>query len=245
VPDARNRTAESIGRAKAELDRALAELDGIRSADPATVGLVAHAMSNYITVTTATVELLQLTLRDHPEGGVQIWLEGIAHAANLMQHSMGRLVAVSTPRDFPLKLDYVNVALLIQRACDYYRRRAEAQRIRIVVESRGSIPLVWADRVALAVVADNLLAGAVQAAPPESTVKVRIAKEPDAVVCTISGEGPGPSGDDGAGHGLEIARDFIERLEGELRCEREPGGGTAVSFRLPATDDEAVTGSFS
>jgi signal transduction histidine kinase len=237
VADARARTAESISRAKAELDCALAELDAIRTFDPATVGLVAHAMSNYITVTTATVEMLQLSLRGYPDGEVQIWLEGIAHVANLMQHSMGRLVAVSAPRDFPLKLDYVNVALLIQRACDYYRRRAETQRIGIAVEGGGPIPLVWADRVALAVVADNLLAAAVQASPPDSTVSVRLSREPGAVVCTISDTGPAPGGDESSGHGLEIARDFIERLDGQLWSERGPRGGTDVSFRVPAIDE--------
>ena len=36
----------------------------IQTYDPALVGLVAHALSNYISVTSATVEMLQLTLRD-------------------------------------------------------------------------------------------------------------------------------------------------------------------------------------
>ena len=36
----------------------------IQTFDPALVGLVAHALNNYITVTSATVEMLQLTLRD-------------------------------------------------------------------------------------------------------------------------------------------------------------------------------------
>src|SRR5947199_7237530 len=86
VSDARTRTIESISRAKAELDRALADIDEIRTFDPAVVGLVAHSVSHYITVTTATVEMLQLTLREYPDPNVAIWLDGLAHAANLMQH---------------------------------------------------------------------------------------------------------------------------------------------------------------
>jgi hypothetical protein len=46
MPDARTRSAESITKAKLELDRALAELDTIRTFDPTLVSAVAHAMSN-------------------------------------------------------------------------------------------------------------------------------------------------------------------------------------------------------
>jgi hypothetical protein len=57
MPDARTRTVESISKAKAELDRALTELDGVRPLDPAVVGLVAHALRHYTTVTTPTVDM--------------------------------------------------------------------------------------------------------------------------------------------------------------------------------------------
>ena len=55
-----------------------------------------------------------------------IWLEGIGHTADLMQHSVSRLVSMSAPRDFPLKLDRINVPVLMDRACEYFRRRAGA-----------------------------------------------------------------------------------------------------------------------
>src|SRR5436190_72690 len=160
--DAKSRAATSIQQAKAELDKALADIDMIRTANPALVGLVAHALSNYITVTAATVEMLQLTLRDHHDPDVPIWLEGIGHATDLMQHSVGRLVTLATPRDFPLKLDYVNIAVLMERACEYFRRRTTAKRLHISCRTVGQVPLAWGDRVALAVVVDNLLSHAVQ-----------------------------------------------------------------------------------
>ena len=256
MPDAKTRTSESITKARAELDRALAELDSIRAFDPAVVGLVAHALSNYITVTTATVEMLQLTLRDYPDPDVAVWLDGIAHAANLMQHSVGRLVAVAAPRDFPLKPDYVNLALLVQRAVEYYRRRAEPHGVAIAVETVGAIPLVWGDRVALAVVANNLLSNAVHVSPSGTTVRVRLVKEPGHVACTISDAGPGLTQDaqarlfdrplpsepetpttPGSGFGFAIAREFIRRLDGELWLQSEPGHGASFSFRLPALDE--------
>ena len=62
--DAKARAAAAIAEAKDELDRALAEIDMIQTYNPMLIGLVAHSLSNYISVTSATVEMLQLTLRD-------------------------------------------------------------------------------------------------------------------------------------------------------------------------------------
>lgn len=255
--DARTRAATSIQQAKAELDKALADIDLIQTANPALVGLVAHALSNYITVTAATVEMLQLTLRDHQDPDVPIWLEGIGHATDLMQHSVGRLVTLATPRDFPLKLDYVNIAVLMERACEYFRRRTSAARLHINCRTVGQVPLAWGDRVALAVVADNLLSHAVQVTKPHGTIRVQIMPEPGHVVVSVADEGPGLTDDERAAMtepilataaaairdedvradlGLAVAREFVRRMDGELWCDSEPGRGAVYSFRLPALE---------
>ncbi len=69
MTDARTRTVESINKATAEFDHALAELDGVRPLDTAVIGLAAHAMSHYTSVRP-------------PDPNVGIWLDCIAHAAN-------------------------------------------------------------------------------------------------------------------------------------------------------------------
>ena len=146
--DARTRASTSIAIAKTELERALLEIDLIQTYDPALVGLLAHALTNYITVTSATVEMLQLTLRDFDDPDVPIWLEGIGRTADLMQHSVSRLVSMSTPRDFPLKLDRINLPVLMERACEYYRQRASDAHVHLTCQAVGPVPLSWADRVA-------------------------------------------------------------------------------------------------
>ena len=136
--DAKARAAAAIAEAKDELDRALSEIDMIQTFNPMLVGLVAHSLSNYISVTSATVEMLQLTLRGNQDPDVPIWLEGIGHTADLMQHSVSRLVSLSAPRDFPLKLDRVNVPVLMDRACEYFRRRSGHFRF-YSVQKRGQV----------------------------------------------------------------------------------------------------------
>jgi signal transduction histidine kinase len=253
--DAKARAAASIAQAKDELDRALVEIDMIQTYNPMLIGLVAHSLSNYISVTSAAVEMLQLTLRDIKDPDVPIWLEGIGHTADLMQHSVSRLVSVSAPRDFPLKLDRVNVPVLLARACEYFRRRAGSGGVHLTCAAVGQVPLAWADRVALAVVADNLLSNAVRVSSPHGTVRVQVMAEPGQVVCSVKDTGPGLSKEEQArlftlplpppvptieaqrsGYGLAIAREFLRRMDGELSCESEPGRGACFSFRLPAIE---------
>lgn len=246
--DTRDRAISSISQARLELDRALAELDTLRSYDPALVGLVAHALGNYITVTTATVEILRQTLSEYPDRDVHVWLDGISHAADLMQHTIGRLVNASPPRDFPLKLDAVKLSVLVGRACEYYRRRTSSSRAEIVCTAERAVPSVWGDRVAIAVIVDNLLSNAVRVSPPKGVVDVHVAEQSGYVVCSVQDAGPGlsvedrgrllhegpPQGAPPEGFGLIVAREFVRRMDGDLWCDSEPGAGARFSFRLPA-----------
>ena len=253
--DAKTRATESIATAQAELERALAEIDAIRTFDPPLVAVVAHALSNYITITAATVEMLQLTLRAHEDRDVAIWLEGIAHTTDLMQHTVGRLVSLSAPADMPLKLDYVNLRVLMERACQYYRTRTETANLQITCQAVGEVPLVWGDRVALAVIADNLLSNAVRASTRHGTIRVQIMAEAGHVVCSIRDDGPGltrelqerlfelpPPEARGSGAkpdtgiGLAVAHEFVRRMDGEIWCDSEPGRGACFSFSLPAVE---------
>ena len=239
MSDARSRAAAAIARASHELDRALGEIDDMQTYDPALVGHVAHALSNYLSVTVATVEMLRMNLRDHPDPDVGNWVDGIGHAADLMLHSINRLVSHAPPRDFPLKLERVNLVLLMERACQYYRRKPGATHVPIACVAEDAAPLAWGDRVAIAVVADNLLAHAMRAAQTsDGGIQVRLLAEPGHVVCAVSEPGPGltRAEQDAAFRevGLSVAVEFIRRMDGDLWYDSASGHAGIFSFRLPA-----------
>jgi signal transduction histidine kinase len=251
--DAWDRVAESIEEAKADLDRALAELQNVPAVDSTTVGCVAHALNNYLTLTTVTVELLQAALRDNPNPEVRTWLDGLLHVTDLMSHTVGKLLYASG-NDFPLKIEPMNLFVLMTRGCNHYGRVANRKQIRVSFRGIGDIPLVRADRVAVAVVADNLLSNAVKFSKPGTVIQVQLMSEPGWVVCSVRDEGPGISAEDQtrlfqkgvtlgavptggeptAGYGLALARDFVDKMHGKLWCESELGRGARFSFRLPS-----------
>ncbi len=256
--DARARVATSIEDAKSDLDRALAELQQLQTFDPARVGFVAHALNNYLTVTLITMEMLGRALADHPNAEVRTWVDSVQHATHVMKYTVGKLLQVSAPADFPLKLEAVNIVVLMDRACQYFEGVARHKGIDIRFEVKGEVPLVVADRIGLAVVAENLISNAVKFSGSGTTVRVQLAQlvgEPGQVVCTVGDEGPGLSADDqsrlyqrgvtlsaaptagepSTGFGLALAKGFVDRMGGTLWCDSEPGKGARFSFRLPAS----------
>src|SRR5205807_6628709 len=107
----------SIGRARAELDRALADLEKMPEVDPGSVQFTAHALNNFLTVTSGAIELLLLHLADYPDAQVQIWLEGLRHATNLMSYAVNQLRCPSPAAEIKPNFEAVDLPLLVQRCC--------------------------------------------------------------------------------------------------------------------------------
>lgn len=251
TPDPRTQAADSIETAIANLAEALDHIDRIPAFDRSMIGFVAHALNNYLAVAEATLGHLAQTLRDYPDPEVARWIDGLRHIGGLMHHTIGQLIRTATPAEFPLKFDFVDLSLLMQRACEYHRRRADQTRVTIVCRTVGEVPSAWADRVAVAVVADNLLSNAVRHSNPGDEVVVQILPGPGGVVVSVRDHGPGLSAHEQArllqrntgssartsgppeGFGLAIAREFVDRMDGRLWVESEPGRGACFFFRLP------------
>lgn len=251
--DPRLHVADSIESAIAELSAALGELDRIPLYDRAIVGWVAHAMNNCLSVSDATLGLIEDAVRGQENPQIGRWLAGLRHLGGLMHHTLGMLLRASSPAEFALKPDYISVPLLMQRACDYHRTRAAQKQLQFVCRTVGDVPLAWADPVALAIVADNLLTNAVKVSTSGGEVVVQILAGPGGVVCSVRDRGPGLSrrelsrllranpkmglvqsaGETSGDVGLAIAKEFIDRMNGKLWVESDRGEGTCFSFRLP------------
>ena len=251
--DPRLHVAESIHYAIHELSEALLALDRIPTQDRTLVGWVAHAVSNYVSVNEATLNLIEQSVAVDSNHELATWLDGLRHLGNLMQHTVGRLVRASTPGEFPLKPEFINLPLLMERACDYYRPSAAQKGLGITCRSVGETPLAWADRVAVAVVADNLLSSAVNASRSGGDIVVEVVPGPGGVMCSVRDRGPGLTplqqamlfhggvtegsipleAESPPRLGFVVAKDFIDRMGGRIWCESQFGEGACFSFRLP------------
>lgn len=198
MSEAKGRVASAIGRAQAELDQALAELELTPAFDATSVAFAAHALHNYLTVSARAVELLFVELAAHPNAQVRVWLEGLQHATQLMARTVAQLISSSVTAEVKLRFEKVDLPILIQRACDYYQRVSDRKSIRLTADSTTNVPLVWTDRVAVAAALDNLLSNAVKYSEPNKQVWVQARGEKGWAVCSVRDEGPGLSPEDQA-----------------------------------------------
>jgi signal transduction histidine kinase len=253
MPEAKEQIVSAIVRARKELEEALYELEKLPAVSQSSVSFVAHALNNFLNITTGTVDLLMLTLADHPDPQIRTWLEALQQATNLMMHTISQLMTTSTAPNTALRFEPVDLPIMLKRFAAYYQRIADRKQIRCVSESEGDLPSVWTDRVTIAVVLDNLFSNAVKYSPPGKTIRAQLSAKPDGVVCSVRDEGPGLSqgdqsklfqrgvlltprptgGESSAGYGLAVAKEFIEKLGGTIWCESLLGQGACFSFRLP------------
>ena len=258
LKDAKEQIAAAIIRAQTDLDQALSDLDKLPPIDRDSVAFVAHALNNFLTVTEATIEFLMLSLADHPDPAIAIWLANLEHATNLMTRAVSQLMNNAVTPETKFRLEKVDVSLGLRRACAYYQSKADQKQIHIICGTFSEVPEAWTDRVAAGAVLDNLISNALKYSQPGKNIHIALYKEQDSVVCSVCDEGPGLSpeeqaqlfqrgvrlspiptgGESSTGYGLAVAKELVEQLGGSIWCESEPGKGSCFSVRLPIYQEQ-------
>jgi len=246
--------ATAISRAQGELMLALAELEHISTIEASSVAFAAHTLNNYLNVTTATLELVTLTLDGHAEPQLHVWLDSLKHATGLMARTVSQLMNASVgQQDLPLRKDSLRPSAMAERAAQFYQRLAQAKGIQVIFTGMFNAPVIQSDRVAVAAIVDNLLSNAVKFSPSGTVVDVSVAEAGGDVVFRVRDQGPGlsefdqhrlfqrgvrltpqPTGDEpSTGYGLAVAKELADRLYGTLSCESTLGLGSTFSLSLP------------
>jgi two-component system, sensor histidine kinase LadS len=253
VADRRGAAVAAITRAQVSLEQALAELHELPALDTGSLGLTAHALNNFLTVSIGVVEFLQDRLRDHSDSQVRTWLQGLAHANTLMTHTVGQLMSNAVSTSTALRVDDVDLSRLVGRVCAYYERAAGLKGIQLTFNAAADVPTIRTDGVIVAAILDNLLSNAVKYSTVGARVWVDVLRAGDGARCTVRDEGPGLSeaererlfvpgvrlgplptaGEPSTGYGLAIAKRFADRLGGDLACSSVQGQGTTFTLVLP------------
>lgn len=259
MSDPKTQATAAIEKAQVALDEALSDLAKLPAVDTKVIGLSAHALANFLTVSGAVVDLLQRALHNYPEPQVKVWLEALGHSTNLMMNTVSRLMNNATGGEARLQLDDVAMPTLVQRACAYYQQSAEYKGLRLTLSTADDVPLIRTDRVVVSAILDNLLSNAVKYSPRGKRIWVRVRGERGGVACSVQDEGPGLSreeqsrlfqpgvrlgpvpsaGEPSVGYGLALAKRFTEALGGEISCTSTKGEGATFTFWLPARPDQA------
>ncbi len=141
---------------------------------------------------------------------------------------------------------------------DAYRVRAEGARVRVVLETDPSLPIIQADAARLRRVFANLLDNALKYSEPGSTVIVRVDDRGEAVTVQVQDHGCGidagelpflfdpfhraadAGGRDGFGLGLATVKAIVDAHGGRVTVESEPGQGSTFTVELPKAGPEGA-----
>jgi signal transduction histidine kinase len=257
--DAKQQVITSIVQARTNLESALADLEKLPAFDPSSVPFTAHALSNFLTVSEGTLDLLSQALPPDVSPEVSRLLNGLKHATDLMTRTVSHLMTNSSVGDLKLRFEKIDLAHLVQRACGFYQRIAQPKNIRVIFEDTGDTPFVWSDRVAIAAILDNLLSNAVKFSPAGKSVNVTVRTIGGNAVCSVQDSGPGIStsdqallfrrgvrlsaeptgGEASSGYGLAVTKELADQLGGAIWVESTLGKGAQFLFRLPRVPEES------
>ena len=257
--DTKQKVIASITDARSQLECALSDLEKLPAFDSSSVPFSAHALSNFLSVTEGTIDLLRRAIPPDADPELPRLLNGLRHATQLMMHTVTQLMNSAPIGDFRLRFEKIDLVRLVHRACAYYQRLALRKDIRIAVEDGDDVPHVWSDRVAVAAVMDNLLSNAVKYSPAGKTIHVNVRATDGKAICAVQDKGPGISvfdqsrlfqrgvrlsaqptgGEASSGFGLAVAKDLVEQLGGAIWCDSAAGKGAKFEFSLPILVDEA------
>lgn len=150
------------------------------------------------------------------------------------------------------------LSAVVKRVVDQSRDQAEEASVRIEVAEE--IPEVVVDGARIELVLRNLLLNALKYSEPtrpECWVRVRAALEGTELAIEVEDNGigiareqqdqifdrfyrAGHEGEEGHGLGLAIAREAVQQVGGEIRCDSEPGEGSTFYVRVPVRHLEGV-----
>ncbi|MFW6119041.1 MAG: ATP-binding protein [Planctomycetota bacterium] len=151
----------------------------------------------------------------------------------------------------------LDVSVLVPGLVDSVRHLAESKQLTLTVEGHEGPLVVMGDSWHLEKVFINLLTNAIKFTPEGGRIVARWKRRGDRAVVEVEDTGPGiPEGDlphifdrfrqvdgsstrkhQGVGIGLALARQIVEKHEGELTVNSTVGEGSVFRVELPVTDE--------
>jgi two-component system NtrC family sensor kinase len=213
-------------------------------------GTLAHELGTPLNSVLGYVQLLR---RDAlaPEQ-----LEKLAIVESQIQRMIDDIRSVlDRTRDVPLRRTPVDIGVLVSDAATLVSSRLNGRALTLAVDVAPDLPNVPADALSLRQVLLNLLTNAIDATPPNGTIRVSAQLLPPdqrarpQVELTVEDSGHGMSPEElrrafepfyttkaperGTGLGLVIVEHIVRAHGGHLSAESAPGRGTTVRVRLP------------
>jgi signal transduction histidine kinase len=236
-----------------ETVRRLREIDRLQQEF---LGTVSHELQTPITAILGFSSILDAHFEELTPEERRDYLSRVARNATSLSGLVHQLLDLSRigRSSFELRLRRVDLAEAVSDVVAQFATLAEKHRLEV-----QAVPGMWAeiDTDAFERILSNLLSNAAKFSPPGSQITVGVKHERDGAVICVDDEGPGVAEEDrphvfrrffrggseaavstrGAGIGLAVVQDLVERMNGRVWVEAAPRGGARFCVFFP-TDRE-------
>jgi signal transduction histidine kinase len=244
--------AETLSRTSAQLaqqNERLLEIDRLKDDF---IAVVSHELR---TPLTSIAGYLDMALE--PDEGplppvVRKYLTVVQRNVDRLTNLVSQLLFLTRADSRRLELDLhpVDLAGLLQEACDTAKPAAQEKDIDLTIEAE-SLPPVFADRAELHRLLDNLTSNAIRYTPAGGRVTLRLRREGETAVAEVADTGIGIAADEvpeifkrffrassakgipGTGLGLAISQVVAEAHGTSIEVESVLDTGSTFGFRLP------------
>lgn len=249
---------QQISSALQKLSESEQELLKLNKSKDRIFSVVAHDLRNPVAAVTGFSELLydnfeQFSVETQKEYLLQI-LQGTQRIQSLLENLL--IWARSQMKAVKYEPRSLNIKTVVDDCVKELKANLDHKKIECLVKIDRKCE-VYADKAMIHTVFRNLIMNAIKFSFPGG--KVRITSENGTTLCnvTVSDDGigiqqeiqeklfdanevvstPGTTGESGSGLGLVICKEFIERNEGTIRVESEPGNGSSFIIALPVSNN--------
>ena len=255
-----NQAALAIERSSLAEQRARAEVlsrtDELRAA---LLSAVSHDLRTPLASIKASVTTLLQPEVDWREPERRELLEAIDEEADRLNRLVTNLLDLSRIEAGALvpARDWYEPAEIVGDVLERSVRLLEGREVALDLPKQSA--LIDVDFVMIAEVLANLLENAVKYSPPGTPVRIAARRQDRMLAFSVADRGAGiPEGEEerifdrfyrveggraagGAGMGLAICRGFVEAHGGAIRAERNPEGGSTMSFTVPLAGEQDVS----
>jgi len=245
-----------ISNAIQKLSESENELQKLNKSKDRIFSVVAHDLRNPVAAVTGFSELLYDNFEEFPVDTQKEYLLQILQGTQRIQSLLENLLiwARSQMKAVKYEPETLEVKVLLAECVREMKANLDHKKVECLLKIETTC-VVFADKAMMYTVFRNLIANAIKFSFPGS--KIRITSETMENDCKImvSDDGigiqpeiqeklfmanevvstPGTTGESGSGLGLVICREFLERNQGTIAVESEPGNGSTFIVTLPSS----------